>query len=288
MAEKYKVQLDLPDSENKKMVPNGEQRFLTPQQAAFIPRTVRKDISNTGKLQEAPLKHLIEAVVLLADISGFTALGEKLSAEHGDALGAEKFAEQVSEAISALVNVVHRYEGEVAKIAGDCLICTFEILPQDDDDGGQAAFERGKKCSLEMLSTIKVANEFLDLHGGLSGAAPIQQFHLKELRGSSPRSNSARQKMKHFTESTTMSRAEFERLKQRWYLIAGRPIKTAGGLLDSAEAGSIECFGGLKITIDTKLEDISRTKADAVELQRQASRRGTITDKYLAELSHCP
>ncbi len=287
MAEKYKVSLELPGNENK-AVANGEQTYLTPQQAAFIPRTVRKDIAKTGALLDAPTKKLVEAVVLLADISGFTALGEKLTAEHGDSLGAEKFAEQVSEAISALVNVAHRYEGEVAKIAGDCLICTFEILPQDDDDGGQAAFKRGKKCSLEMLRTIKSTNEHLDLHGGLSGAAPIQQFHLKELRGSSPRSNSARQKMKHAAESATMSRAEYERLKQRWYLIGGRPIKTAGGLLDMAEPGVVQCFGDMKITRDTKLEDISMKKEDAIEIERQASRRGTITDKYMAELSRCP
>lgn len=239
------------------------------------------------KRKKSPLKTNIEAVVLLADISGFTALGEKLTTEHGDSLGAEKFAEQVSEAISALVNVAHRYEGEVAKIAGDCLICTFEILPQDDDDGGEAAFERGKKCSLEMLTTIKTTNAFLDLHGGLSAAAPIQRIHLKELRGSSPRSNSARQRMKKEAAST-MSRAEFERSKQRWHLIAGRPIKTAGGLLDKAEAGVIAVFGGLKISRDTKLEDISMEKEDAVEIQRQASRRVTITDKYMAELSRCP
>ena len=172
----------------------------------------------------------METVVLFADISGFTALGEKLTTEHGDAKGAEEFASQISAAISALVNVTHRYEGECVKIAGDCLICTFEILPGDNDDMGEAAFERGKRCALEMLTDIKETNEFLDLHGGLSGAAQIQRIHLKELRGSSPRSNSARQKMKKTTESATMTKAEYERLKQRWHLIAGRPIKTAGSL----------------------------------------------------------
>jgi hypothetical protein len=235
MADKYKVQLDLPGAE-KDVVNVSEQKYLSIQQAAFIPRSVRVEIAKTGQLPDAPLRANVEAVVLLADISGFTALGEKLASDHGDSLGAEKFAEQVSEAISALVNVAHRYEGEVAKIAGDCLICTFEILAEDNDDMGQAAFERGKKCALEMLMTIKLTNEFLDLHGGLSSAAQIQRVHLKELRGSSPRSNSARQRMKH-TESNTMSKADFLRLKQRWFLVAGRPIKTAGTLLDTADLG---------------------------------------------------
>ena len=34
-----------------------------------------------------------------------------------------------------------------------------------------------------------------------------------------------------------------ERSKQRWFLIAGRPIKTAGSLLDKAKPGTIETFG---------------------------------------------
>ena len=287
MADKYKVELNLPNNNDKKL-PASEMKFLTPLQAAFIPRSVRVEIVQAGGvLPDAPRRTNIDAVVLLADISGFTALGEKLTGEHGDALGAEKFAEEVSEAISALVNVAHRYEGEVAKIAGDCLICTFEILPQDDDDGGEAAFERAKKSSLEMLTTIKSTNEFLDLHGGLASKEAIQRIHLKELRGSSPRSNSARQRMKK-DESATMSRAEYLRSKQRWYLIAGRAIKTAGKLLDRAEPGIVQVFGGLKITRDTKLEDISLVKEDAVEIQRQVSRRITVTDKYMAELSRCP
>ena len=82
-------------------------------------------------LPDAPSKDLVEACVLLADISGFTALGEKLTTEYGDAKGAEEFASQISTAISALVNVTHRYEGEVVKIAGDCLICTFSAISSD-------------------------------------------------------------------------------------------------------------------------------------------------------------
>ena len=47
-----------------------------------------------------------------------------------------------------------------------------------------------------MLKIIKDTNPDLDLHGGLSATATLQRIHLKELRGSSPRSNSARQRMK--------------------------------------------------------------------------------------------
>ena len=81
------------------------------------------EVNENNELPNAPCKELVDAVVLLADISGFTALGEKLADELGPSEGTEEFASQVSSAISVLVNVVHKYEGEVVKIAGDCIIC---------------------------------------------------------------------------------------------------------------------------------------------------------------------
>ena len=124
MAEKYAVELALPGNEVKKNNDDIENMtFLPAKDAGLIPRSVRLEIAEKGSLQDAPSKKLVEQALLLSDISGFTALGEKLTAEHGDAKGAEEFANQMSKVISALVNVTHRYEGEVVKIAGDCLIC---------------------------------------------------------------------------------------------------------------------------------------------------------------------
>lgn len=188
MAEKYNVGLDLPGNDEGKN--NEAQAFISPKKAGLIPRSVRLEIEAKGQLPDAPSKKLVEACLLLADISGFTALGEKLTKEHGDAQGAEEFANAISAAISVLVNVCHRYEGEVVKIAGDCLICTFGAIPSDPEDrGDEKAFERAKECSLEMLKSIKETNPDLDLHGGLSACGQLQRIHLKELRGSSPRSN---------------------------------------------------------------------------------------------------
>ena len=256
-------------------------------EAGLIPRSVRLEVTQLGALPDAPSKKLVEACVLLADISGFTALGEKLTAEHGDSLGAEKFAAQMSAAISALVNVTHRYEGECVKIAGDCLICTFSAIPSDpEDEGDQASFERAKECAIEMLKVIKETNPDLDLHGGLASSATLQRIHLKELRGSSPRSNSARQRMKKINEST-MSKAEFERSRQRWFLIAGRPIKIASNLLDKAKAGTILVYGGIALTRETNYSDITFDDDDD-KMQRRITKRGSMIDTYTAELSTCP
>eukprot|EP00942_MAST-04A_sp_MAST-4A-sp1_P014921 g14921.t1 len=297
MAEKYKVDLNLPGIEgknNNNNEKNDEQKYLTVQQAGFIPRSVRLEIAAKGVLPDAPTKDLVSACVLLADISGFTALGEKLTAEHGDSKGSEEFASQVSEAISALVNVVHKYEGEVVKIAGDCLICLFtpllEEIEAEDDEG---SFTRGKQCAVSLLKVIIETNPLLDLHGGLSSAAPVQRIHLKELRGSSPRSNSARQRMKKVDDSQlTMTKKEYERSKQRWFLIAGRPIKVASGLLDKSKAGVIKVYGGLTITRDTRMEDLideeEQTEEQTQIQRKQSVRRSTIVDKYMIELAACP
>ncbi len=288
MAEKYAVELPLPGNETKDNNNNATTQFISPKQAGLIPRSVRLEITKLGKLPDAPSKQLVEACVLLADISGFTALGEKLTKEHGDARGAEEFAAQMSAAISALVNVTHRYEGECVKIAGDCLICTFSAIPTDpEDEGDSASFERGKECAIEMLKVIKQTNHELDLHGGLSGSGTLQRIHLKELRGSSPRSNSARQRMKK-ADATTMSKAEFERSKQRWFLIAGRQMKIAAGLLDKAKAGTIKVYGGLNLTRDTNYADIADEEEDQAKIQKRMSKRGSMIDTYTAELSICP
>lgn len=142
MAQKYQVNLPIGGTKEEKEYEGG---YLTVREAAFITCSVRLEIQKAGKLPDAPCDDLVEAGILLADISGFTALGEKLREKHGDAQGAEEFALQMSDAISALVNIVHKYEGEVVKIAGDCLICIFVQEAQDEDD------EEDYVCSRQLI-----------------------------------------------------------------------------------------------------------------------------------------
>ena len=81
MAEKYNVNLNLPGSNednNNNNNNNTIQTFISPQRAGLIPRSVRLEITAEKQLPDAPSKQLVEACLLLADISGFTALGEKL------------------------------------------------------------------------------------------------------------------------------------------------------------------------------------------------------------------
>ena len=110
-------------------------KYLSASEASFIPSSVRREIEQSGELPDAPSSDLIQGVVLLADISGFTKLGEKLKGAHGEEQGAELFAAQVSNAIGTLVKLVQLSSGEVVKIAGDCLICVFAAIEGEDEAG---------------------------------------------------------------------------------------------------------------------------------------------------------
>ena len=306
MAEKYNVALNLKNDNNnnnsksKQNIPAMDKLSLL--QASFVPLSVRKECMQ-GTLPIAPSANLVEATVLLADISGFTKLGEKLNKEHGDA-SVEIFASQVSAAISALVSVIQRYNGETVKFAGDCLICLFtsssekknngdgeeESDDEDDDEKDAEALENARLCCIDLLKIIKTTNPDLDLHGGVASGT-VQRIHLKQLRGSSPRSNSARQRMKKFDEAT-MSMAELERSREQWFLVAGRPIKKAGSLLDKAKAGEIKLFGGMTITRETKANDIDMVDDNNEEEDNDLRRRKTAVrfskaDQVLADMANC-
>ena len=90
---KYEVGLSLPGgSESVVNTTETITTYMSMKNAGLIPRSVRLEITKKKRLPDAPSKELVEACLLLADISGFTALGEKLTKEYGDAKGAEEFA----------------------------------------------------------------------------------------------------------------------------------------------------------------------------------------------------
>ncbi|KAK1747849.1 soluble adenylyl cyclase [Skeletonema marinoi] len=76
----------------------------------------------------------IRGSILILDLSGFTALGERLRSELGSGDGAAEFANRVNSTLSMMVKQVHRYWGDVLMFAGDALICLFEEKCDEDDE----------------------------------------------------------------------------------------------------------------------------------------------------------
>jgi len=87
------------------------------------------------------------AVVMFADISGYTALSEKLSAE--------VVSEIINNCFDMLVDCVVMYNGIIDKFIGDCILCVFGI------NSGETPEYNACKCALEMQSRFNNLNNEL-------------------------------------------------------------------------------------------------------------------------------
>lgn len=65
----------------------------------------------------------LRAVVMVADISGFTAISEDLSSR--GAAGPEELSRLLNGTFGALIELVHRHGGDVVKFAGDALVAAW-------------------------------------------------------------------------------------------------------------------------------------------------------------------
>lgn len=87
----------------------------------YVPAFVRRQLAISGA---APWSIDTQGVVLFADVSGSTALAERL-AERG-AAGAEDLGEILSRFFGVLIDVIERHGGDVIKFAGDGLFALWE------------------------------------------------------------------------------------------------------------------------------------------------------------------
>jgi len=97
---------------------------------SYVPRLITHQLASNPTPIDAPLFEDFPAAVLFADISGFTALTERL-AQRGPA-GAEELTQLLNAYFSQLINFITTYGGDVVKFAGDALIA---LWPAIDDTG---------------------------------------------------------------------------------------------------------------------------------------------------------
>src|SRR5437667_11722914 len=98
---------------------------------------------------EAPDQDRFPAALLFADISGFTALTERL-AQHGPA-GAEKLSDLLNAYFGQTIALISAHGGDVVKFAGDALIALWTTDAADDL---AAAALRTVQCGLAVQSAL--------------------------------------------------------------------------------------------------------------------------------------
>jgi class 3 adenylate cyclase len=104
--------------------------------ASFVPRTLQLQI--TAEVEDSGLNPTFEgkgsqmnAAVLFADASGFTALTEKLARQSGSsAAGAENMCRIINVFFGMLIDVIHSYGGDIMKFEGDAMTVTFAVMPE--------------------------------------------------------------------------------------------------------------------------------------------------------------
>lgn len=131
----------------------------------YIPRELAERILAAGKQIESE-RRLV--TVLFADVTGFTALSEKLDLEDVSAV--------LNDCFSGLVASILKYEGTIDKFIGDGIMAIFGAPLAHENDP-----ERAVRCALEMMESIERFNRQtainlptpLGLHVGLHSGMVI-------------------------------------------------------------------------------------------------------------------
>jgi class 3 adenylate cyclase len=100
----------------------------------YIPPELAKRILSAGKQIESE-RRLV--TVVFADVSGFTAMSEKLDAEDVAAV--------INDCFKGLISIVYKYEGVIDKFIGDEIMAIFGAPLAHENDA-----ERAVRCAVEM------------------------------------------------------------------------------------------------------------------------------------------
>src|SRR5215207_4237360 len=98
---------------------------LTKLLASHVPKLIQKRVIQDSAPITEPLLQEFSAVVLFADISGFTVLTEALGEK--DPVGVETLARILNQYFGQLIDIIYEYGGDVMKFAGDALIAIWPI-----------------------------------------------------------------------------------------------------------------------------------------------------------------
>lgn len=213
-------------------------------EVAYLSNEVRSFIGSRDKLPSSPTLVTDFGVVLFVDISGFTALGKKmhlanlvltyfclgrkLREQHEEQIATEMLAQQIMSALKKLTRVCLKWKGDVAKFAGDALLCVWkqgrenrtavntlaDMSPYHRTVELERSLKYARSAALEMMKEIGLYCKGIDLHGGI-GVGNLFQFHLVQ------------------------KQRKDAQIQSRWHLVSGEAAVEAAALLDRSEKGSI-------------------------------------------------
>jgi class 3 adenylate cyclase/tetratricopeptide (TPR) repeat protein len=121
--------------------------------ASYVPDRLVRRLLMRPRSAGQPHADRMVAALLLADISGFTAITERL-AQQGPG-GAEELRGLLDGAFGPLLTVIAETGGDVLKFAGDALLACWPAAGDDPDRGLAAATSQAAGCAQAMQAALQ-------------------------------------------------------------------------------------------------------------------------------------
>ena len=133
---------------------------------AYVPDFVVRQVMAEPEVPMAGREERLQAALLFADVSGFTAMSEGL-AELGKE-GAEELTRVLNDYFTTMIDLVREYGGQVIKFGGDAITCAFPSLRGDETEGEnlRAAILQASECALAMQEKM-AAFQAVETRGGV-------------------------------------------------------------------------------------------------------------------------
>lgn len=188
---------------------------------SYIPKELREKISHTSIEGERK-----KVTVLFADISGFTALSEKLDPE--------EVTELINKCFKSLIKVIYKYEGTIDKFIGDCIMALFGAPIAYEDTPERAVYS-----ALEIMGALDRFNEEqgtkLSIHIGINSGIVVAGGVGSDLR------------MDYTVMGDTVNLAERLMSHAKDEILVSKPVyKKAGYLFCMQELEMLKVKGKLK------------------------------------------
>ena len=121
---------------------------------SYVPKMLARRLVNTPEPLEAPFAERFQAVVLFADITGFTALTEQLALPGLNS--AEAISEVLNNYFSQLIETIHAYGGDVVKFAGDALLAVWKDADPStgSDQSAHTLALQASSCALKLQQKL--------------------------------------------------------------------------------------------------------------------------------------
>src|SRR5687767_10981399 len=126
--------------------------------SSYVPALITRRLAGNSNRFTQPTTERFSAAVLFADISGFTALTERLAAR-GPA-GAEEMTHLLNTYFGQLVDLITSHGGDIVKFAGDAVLALWPTTVTDEDLA--TLTRRVAQCGLavqERLNDYQVAED---------------------------------------------------------------------------------------------------------------------------------